>query len=92
MQKNGQKKVVHTWRLEVFAFVKKLFHPFAEYCQTPRYRVAEIYCPGLAVHSLVYTNHNCKLSGASPFFILLYSSDAADLKRAAASLDYNRRN
>ena len=21
--------------------------------------------------SLVYTNHNCKLSGASPFFILL---------------------
>ena len=42
--------------------------------------------------SLVYRNHNCKLSGVSHFFILLYSSDAADLKHAATSLDYNRRN
>ena len=35
-------------------------------------------------------NHNCKLSGASRFFILLYSGDAAELEHAAALLDYKR--
>ena len=37
-------------------------------------------------------NRNPKLSGTSRFFILLQSSDASDLERAAASLDYNKRN